>query len=67
MHIVIAERQKGGTSMFPQRPMRNMARAGPAVYESAYDDGRKTVIAGTATNASRDGGFSLSDRLPERA
>ena len=28
MHIVIAERQKGGTSMFPQQPMRNMAQQG---------------------------------------
>ncbi len=36
---------------------------GTAVYESAYDDGRKTVIAGPATNASRDGDFSLSEQI----
>lgn len=31
--------------------------AGTAVYESAYDDGRKTVIAGTAADAAGTAAF----------
>ena len=47
--------------MFPQQPMRNMAQQ--VVDESAYKDGRKTVIAGAADAAG--GSFSLSSRLQE--